>query len=94
MGSKYERCAMDFAAQRIVDRLLEQRGLSVRQAAALSDGILTYSRVHDVRNGNKSPMRLSEVLAFSRIFEIPLEDFIMLIYRESETIRLTGQFGV
>ncbi|TCD53747.1 hypothetical protein EJ419_07210 [Alloscardovia theropitheci] len=97
MGRSYERAAADIAAQQIIDEMLNRYGYSVRKAAELSDGLITYSRIHDLRNGLKSPLKLSESIAFARIFNIDVEDFASAIYErtnELESASLLSQSGV
>lgn len=86
MGKKYERAAADVAAQLVIDQLLNEFGYSVRHAAELSQGALTYSRIHDLRNGNKTPIKLSETIALAHVFHMNVEDFASLIYEKAQEL--------
>lgn len=86
MGHSYEKSAADIAAQTVIDELLNRYGYSVRKAAELSAGALTYSRIHDLRNGLKSPLKISESLAFAKIFNVEPEEFAAEIYNKAREI--------
>ena len=86
MGKKYERATADVAAQLVIDQLLNEFGYSVRHAAELSQGALTYSRIHDLRNGNKTPIKLSETIALAHVFHMNVEDFASLIYEKAQEL--------
>jgi hypothetical protein len=53
---------VDKAAKSRAAKLIDERGLSLRDFADETDGVVKYSRVRDIRLGKSAPMRLSEFL--------------------------------
>lgn len=46
----------------MLDELLDKLGVSYREMENMTQGEVTYSRIRDIKMGNKAPVRLSEFL--------------------------------
>lgn len=63
MAAKVERTANDYAAQEILAKIIRDSGLSLRALSQKMDGLASHTRIADIINGEKGPMRLSEFMA-------------------------------
>ena len=62
MATKIEWNSFDYAARDVLDALLDKLGVSYREMENMTQGEVTYSRIRDIKMGNKAPVRLSEFL--------------------------------
>lgn len=62
MATKIEWNSFDYAARDVLDELLDKLGVSYREMENMTQGEVTYSRIRDIKMGNKAPVRLSEFL--------------------------------
>ena len=62
MATKMEWNSFDYAARDVLDELLDKLGVSYREMENMTQGEVTYSRIRDIKMGNKAPVRLSEFL--------------------------------
>lgn len=62
MATKIEWDIFDYAARDVLSGLLDELGASYREMENLTQGEVTYSRIRDIKMGNKAPVRLSEFL--------------------------------
>lgn len=60
MATKIEWDIFDYAARDVLSGLLDELGASYREMENLTQGEVTYSRIRDIKMGNKAPVRLSE----------------------------------
>lgn len=67
MATKIEWTTLDRTARNALSRLIDDLGASYREMEALLHGEITYSRIRDIKLGNKAPVRLSEFLAICQI---------------------------
>lgn len=79
MGKAYKRFVADTAAQMVIDELLKEHKYSLQRASELSGGQLNSSRLHDLRHGSSTPMKLSEAFIFADIFSLTIEDLLLMI---------------
>lgn len=63
MASKIEWGASDHAAQEILAGIMHDSGLSYRAMESQANAGISYTRFHDIANGRRAPVRLTEFLA-------------------------------
>lgn len=67
MATKIEWDIFDYAARDVLSGLLDELGASYREMENLTQGEVTYSRIRDIKMGNKAPVRLSEFLLICEV---------------------------
>ena len=67
MATKIEWDIFDYAARDVLSGLLDELGASYREMENLTQGEVTYSRIRDIKMGNKAPGRLSEFLLICEV---------------------------
>lgn len=67
MATKIEWSASDYAAQRIIARIYTGSGLSYRAVESRVNIGISFTRVRDIVQGRRAPVRLSEFLAICDI---------------------------
>lgn len=85
MATKIEWDIFDYAARDVLSGLLDELGASYREMENLTQGEVTYSRIRDIKMGNKAPVRLSEFIRLSAISHcLPVQALNMVLDRVSE----------
>ena len=85
MATKIEWDIFDYAARDVLSGLLDELGASYREMENLTQGEVTYSRIRDIKLGNKAPVRLSEFIRLSAISHcLPVQALNMVLDRVSE----------
>ena len=85
MATKIEWDIFDYAARDVLSELLDELGASYREMESLTYGEVTYSRIRDIKMGNKAPVRLSEFIRLSAISHcLPAQALHMVIDRVNE----------
>lgn len=85
MATKIEWDIFDYAARDVLSGLLDELGASYREMENLTQGEVTYSRIRDIKMGNKAPVRLSEPIRLSAISHcLPVQALNMVLDRVSE----------
>lgn len=85
MATKIEWDIFDYAARDVLSDLLDELGASYREMENLTQGEVTYSRIRDIKIGNKAPVRLSEFIRLSAISHcLPVQALNMVLDRVSE----------
>lgn len=85
MATKIEWDVFDYAARDVLSGLLDELGASYREMENLTQGEVTYSRIRDIKMGNKAPVRLSEFIRLSAISHcLPVQALNMVLDRVSE----------
>ena len=63
VNKKYEWTNVDIVTSQVIQELLEQKHISLRQIEKLTDGKVAYSRMRDIITKRRAPVRLSEFFA-------------------------------
>lgn len=67
MATKIKWSSLDYATRDALSELMEKTGASYREMEDMAKGEITYSRIRDIKMGNKAPARLSEFTTICRI---------------------------
>ena len=81
MATKIEWDIFDYAARDVLSGLLDELGASYREMENLTQGEVTYSRIRDIKMGNKAPVRLSEFIS-----ELENEEYMSMTQEERDSI--------
>ena len=60
VNKKYEWTNIDTVTSQVIQKLLEQKHISLRQIEKLTDSKIAYSRMRDIITKRRAPVRLSE----------------------------------
>lgn len=60
VNKKYEWTNVDTVTSQVIQELLEQKHISLRQIEKITDSKVAYSRMRDIITKRRAPVRLSE----------------------------------
>lgn len=86
MAAKVEWTANDYAAQEILAKMVAESGLSLRAVAQRTDGIASHTRIGDIINGAKGPIRLSEFIAICTACGKDADDVLQQVLDRAEEL--------
>lgn len=91
MATKIEWDIFDYAARDVLSGLLDELGASYREMENLTQGEVTYSRIRDIKMGNKAPVRLSEFLLICEVCNADPVQTLREIITEARRMELEQQ---
>lgn len=91
MATKIEWDIFDYAARAVLSGLLDELGASYREMENLTQGEVTYSRIRDIKMGNKAPVRLSEFLLICEVCNADPVQTLREIITEARHMELEQQ---
>ena len=91
MATKIEWDIFDYAARDVLSGLLDELGASYREMENLPQGEVTYSRIRDIKMGNKAPVRLSEFLLICEVCNADPVQTLREIITEARHMELEQQ---
>jgi hypothetical protein len=91
MATKIEWDIFDYAARDVLSGLLDELGASYREMENLTQGEVTYSRIRDIKMGNKAPVRLSEFLLICEVCNADPVQTLREIITEARHMELEQQ---
>lgn len=81
VNKKYEWTNVDIVTSQVIQELLEQKHISLRQIEKLTDGKVAYSRMRDIITKRRAPVRLSEFFAICiAIHADPIKTFNRILH--------------
>ena len=91
VATKIEWDIFDYAARDVLSGLLDELGASYREMENLTQGEVTYSRIRDIKMGNKAPVRLSEFLLICEVCNADPVQTLREIITEARHMELEQQ---
>lgn len=81
VNKKYEWTNVDTVTSQVIQELLEQKHISLRQIEKLTNSKVAYSRMRDIITKRRAPVRLSEFFAICiAIHADPIKTFNRILH--------------
>lgn len=84
---RYPWTVVDYAAALNVAEMMSAKQLALHDIVKMSDGQLRYSRIRDIKNADKAPVRISEFVLICEIADHSQLKMFAKVYQDARSIR-------